>query len=152
MPQYSNTQPPTRTGLVVNAVLNTETNQITYTVTAPNGATATNTQDAATGGNTTTNLTALFDQLTAAGVPNLTPVGISTALGSAAIDVKNQDKKAQAAATATNTSVSENPTPPPSTNNQADPAVAPAPNNTPIVENSSPPAAVPTSSDPAQQL
>ena len=52
MPQYSSTQPPTRSGLVVNAVLNTDTNQITYTVTAPNGATATATQDAAKDGNT----------------------------------------------------------------------------------------------------
>ena len=138
MPQYSNTQPPTKTGLVVNAVLNTETNQITYTVTAPNGATATNTQDAATIGNTTTNLTALFDQLTAAGVTGLSPVGIPTALGSAAIDVKNQDKKAQAAATATNTPVPDAPAPPPSTNNAADPEVAPAPNNTPPVQNAAP--------------
>ena len=138
MPQYSSTQPPTRSGLVVNAVLNTDTNQITYTVTAPNGATATATQDAAKDGNTTANISALFQQLTAAGVPDLSPVGLPTALGFAQVQVINQQKKASSAATATNTPVPDAPAPPSPTNNQANPAVAPAPNNTPLVTSSTP--------------
>ena len=148
MPQYSNTQAPTRGGLVVNAVLNSETNQITYTVTASNGATASITADAASLPGTPANTESIGQQLTAAGVDTTTS-GLAVALRRANSDVRTQASQAEAAATATNTPVPENPAPPPSTNNATDPAVAPAPNNTPPIQSPSPPALVIPAADAA---
>ena len=54
-------------GLVVNSVVDTEKNTVTYTATAPNGAVAVNTVPKGTGGNSTENLNALRSQLQAQG-------------------------------------------------------------------------------------
>lgn len=122
MPQYSNTQTASPSGIVINADYNTETNTITYTATAPNGATASNTQDASLGGNRSTNVQGLWEQLTAGGFTG-TRAGLATALSQAQVDVTDQQRNAAAAASATNTPVAAAPAPPVSTNSIVDPAV-----------------------------
>ena len=153
MPEYSSKQ--TAGDIVVSAQLDTTANTITYTVTGPNGLTTTATQQAPVASTafspvtaSTATLRTLLGPFQAAGTDVF---AVANSITDVTRDVTTQATRAEAAATVTKTPVPENPAPPPSTNNQADPAVAPAPNNTPIVENSSPPAAVPTSSDPAQQ-
>jgi hypothetical protein len=143
MPEYSSKQ--TAGDIVVSAQLDTTTNTITYTLTGPNGLTTTATQQA-TAANTpsspvnasTATLRTLLGPFREAGVPGSALLAVSTTLRDVTVDVNREASNAAAAATATKTPVPENPAPPPSTNNQADPAVAPAPNNTPPVQNAAP--------------
>ena len=152
MPQYSSTA-TTPSGIVINTVYDTDADTLTYTATAQNGTTVTATQQttpsasAAISSDTTNTL---FAGLNADGANLGTPSGFLGTLRSTQTAVKTQSSEASRAAQATNTPVPDAPAPPLSTNNQADPAVAPAANNTPPIENTIP-AAVPTSSDPAQQ-
>lgn len=138
MPQYSNTI-TAPSGLVTTAVLNPESQTITYTMTAPNGATATTTQSSTLSGSYSQNITRLANQLAAGGY-NANRIEIVKGARDTTIAVNQEAAEAQSAATATNTPVPDAPTPPPPTNNAADPVVAPAPNNTPPVENTIVPA------------
>jgi hypothetical protein len=157
MPEYSSTRDGA--GFTINSTLNSETDTITMVVTAPNGSTATATQQRFSGDTITSSFPSLLAQLQdssalpAGSFPPGPPAArtIYGALISANNGAIQQADKAEVAARATGTPVAQNPAPPPSTNNQVNPAVAPAPNNTPAVESPSPPAAVPISSDPAQQ-
>jgi len=109
MAQYTSTE-TTTTNIVVNAVLDTETNQITYTVTAPNGASGTSTQPASQSGNSSSNVRNLFQQLAAGGYTGQ-PGNLSTVLSSVTEDVNNQAAAAARTANATNTDVPANPSP-----------------------------------------
>jgi len=120
MPQYTDSQ-TTSTGIVVNAVLNTETNQITYTVTAPNGAVATSTQSADVSGNSTSNIQQLFAQLQAAGFTG-GPARVATALAEVSNNVTADATKAAAESTATKTPVPQETQPIPAST-VADPGV-----------------------------
>ena len=133
MPQYSNTI-TAPSGLVTTAVLNPESQTITYTMTAPNGATATTTQSSTLSGSYSLNITRLANQLAAGGY-NANRIEIVSGARDTTTAVKQQAAEAQTAATATDTPVPAAPAPPVPTNNAADPAIAPAPNNVPPVEN-----------------
>jgi hypothetical protein len=155
MPQYSSTRDGA--GFTINTTYNSETETVTTVVTAPNGSTATTTtQRFVSEGGATAAFPDLLAQLQASGAlpAGSVPPGsrvIYNAVSATTTGAIQQADKAEVAARATGTPVAQNPAPPPSTNNQVNPAVAPAPNNTPLVESSSPPAAIPISSDPAQQ-
>ncbi len=131
MPQYSSSQ-TTNGGLVVNAVLDTESNTITYTVVAPNGVTATSTTSADVGGNTTTNVNALRTPLRDQGVPPSVYAGIGNALDSAAEDVKNQNDRAKAASRETGQPVPAAPAPPAPVTSSDNPSPIPQATNTEI--------------------
>lgn len=160
MADYSNTQTTAR-GTTVTAVFSSDASTVTYTLTTPSGKVAIVTSQVPAAGpanytpNSGTTVKSITDQLKAASgggfEGQLEATGFGDAIVSSFGEAYDQFRRASTAATATNTPVPDAPAPPPSTNNQADPAVAPAPNNTPIVESPSPPAAVPISSDPAQQ-
>jgi hypothetical protein len=155
MPQYSSTRDGA--GFTINTTYNSETETVTTVVTAPNGSTATTTtQRFVSEGGATAAFPDLLAQLQASGAlpAGSVPPGsrvIYNAVSATTTGAIQQADKAEVAARATGTPVAQNPAPPPSTNNQVNPAIAPAPNNTPLVESSSPPAAIPISSDPAQQ-
>jgi hypothetical protein len=102
MSQYTASQTTTE-GLIVNTVLDTESNTTTYTVTAPNGTVATNTQSADLSGSTTANLNALNGQLTAGGADVGSGIGILRAVRDSTTDVKTQATQATTEAEATNT-------------------------------------------------
>jgi hypothetical protein len=91
MAQFTSSE-TTASGLVVTAVFDTDSNSITYTVTAPNGTTATNTTPASESGNASSNVQALVGQLTAAG---FSPRPFASALGTVSESVKEQATKAQ---------------------------------------------------------
>jgi hypothetical protein len=135
MPQYSNTI-TSPSGLVTTAVLNTVDNTITYTLTAPNGATATTTQSSTLSGSYSQNITRLANQLAAGGY-NANRIEIVSGARDTTAAVKQQATEAQTAATATDTPVPDAPAPPPPTNNTADPAIPPVP-VAPAVENAAP--------------
>lgn len=111
MPQYTSTETQTvgsSAGTTITAVLDTEANTITYTVTRPTGQTATVTQPSTS---TSVPTSQLIDQLRAAGVTGGITLGGN--LTSVTSDVKFQASRAEAAAKATDTPPPENPTPPP---------------------------------------
>jgi len=135
MPQYSNTITAS-TGLVTTAVLNTVDNTITYTLTAPNGATATRTQSSTLPGNYSQNINSLTRQLAVGGYTS-NRIDIAFGVRDTTSAVKQQATEAQAAATATDTPVPAAPAPPTPTNSSADPAVPPVP-VAPVVENAAP--------------
>ena len=95
--QYTNSETNAK-GTIVNAVLDAESNTITYTVTAPNGAIATVTTPASESGNKSTTVAAIRDQLAAAGADTGTTGSYSTQLAQTAVDVQNQNEIAVAAA------------------------------------------------------
>lgn len=142
MPQYSSTA-TTPSGIVINTVYDTEASTLTYTATAQNGTTVTATQQttpsasAAISSDTTSTI---YAGLNAAGANLGTPSGFNGTLRSTQTAVKAQASEASRAAQVTNTPVPDAPAPPPSTNNAANPEVAPAPNNTPPIENAAAPA------------
>jgi hypothetical protein len=109
MPQYtSQTQQPS--GIVVTTVFDTETDQVTYTVTTPTGQTATATKPASRVSNSSNVPTAeLIAQLRAGGRTGGISIGGSLTDGTQ--DVKNQASLAEAQAKATNTAVPANPVP-----------------------------------------
>ena len=146
MPQYTDTQ-TTSTGVVVTGVLSTETNEITYTVTTPAGATATNTQSADISGNSTLNIQALFNQLRAQGFTG-GPAGVATALATVSNNVTADARQAAAIATATNTPVPNNPDPPPPVASVDNPNIAPETNPGTEVQNPFPPVSVDPNTDP----
>jgi len=135
MPQYSNTITAS-TGLVTTAVLNTVDNTITYTLTAPNGATATRTQSSTLPGNYSQNINSLTRQLAVGGYTS-NRIDIAFGVRDTTSAVKQQATEAQAAATATDTPVPAAPAPPAPTNSTADPAIPPVP-VAPAVENAAP--------------
>jgi hypothetical protein len=155
MADYSNTT--SAAGFTINSTLNSETNTITMVVTAPNGSTATATQQRFSGDTITSSFPSLLAQLQDSGAlpagsfPPGPPAArtIYRALISANNGAIQQADKAEVAARATGTPVAQNPAPPPPTNNATDPAVAPAPNNTPPVQSPSPPALVIPAADAA---
>ena len=100
MSQYTTSQ-TTPTGLIVNTVLDTEQNTTTYTVTAPNGTVATNTQSSELGGGTYSNLTALRNQLMAGGVEADLAAPLLRAVRDTTTNVKDQATTATAEAEAT---------------------------------------------------
>jgi hypothetical protein len=126
MSQYSNTTTSAESGVIVNAVLDSITNTITWTATAPNGAVASTVQSANVRFNTTvpggSPLLVLSQQLRAQGVQR---TGLTFALDEAQESVERQRTTATAAAAATNTSVPAAPSPPvPSIQTPAGPAPA----------------------------
>lgn len=123
MPQYtSQTQQPD--GTVVNAVLDTAANSITYTVTTPSGITATNTQSANIPPNQTAggSLATLRDQLRNQGA---SIVGIGLSLAAVTDEAKENAQRAAAAATATDTPVPAAPSPPPPVAPESNPSPVP---------------------------
>jgi hypothetical protein len=106
MPQYTSQTTQQPSGIVVTTVLDTQTNQITYTVATPTGQTATATLPS----NRAVPTSDLIAQLRAAGRTGGITIGSS--LSSGAEDVKFQASRAEATATATNTSVAAAPNPP----------------------------------------
>jgi hypothetical protein len=106
MPQYTSSETQS-SGTVVTAVLDTETNTITYTVTRPTGQTATVTQPSTSSSVPTSQL---IDQLRAQGATGGITIGGS--LANITTDVKFQARQAEATAAATNTPVPAAPTPP----------------------------------------
>ena len=145
MSQFTSSSTADPSSAVVNAVLNTETNTITYTVTTTAGFTATTTAPASEEGNSVRILNAIRRQITAQTGDILATGRALNGFGDALNNV--QVETTSQAATTPGTVQETKPIP---TNNQADPAVAPAPNNTPIVENSSP-AQVSPFNDPQQR-
>jgi hypothetical protein len=146
MPQYSNsiTQP---SGIVVTSVLDTEANQITWTVTTPTGQTATATATASSSSNFTPENVptgSLIAQLRAAGRTGGLSFGGS--LSTTAQDVTFQARKAEIAATATNTPVPENPVPPPPVTNSDNPNPVP-PGTEQIDQEIGPPLQTPPGTD-----
>jgi hypothetical protein len=135
MAEYSNTT--SSAGYTTSVTLNSETDSYTIVVTAPNGTTATAT---ATYGTFDTAKSSLFEQILPPGTENAQNLyrALSRDFVNTTKNVSKQQDRAAAAAIATNKPVADAPAPPPSTNNQADPAIAPAPNNTPPVENAKP--------------
>lgn len=111
MPQYSaSTKQPN--GFVINAVLDTGTNQIIYTVVTPEGISATATTVPGTWPPGTAIPTSeLITKLRSAGYRG--GVSINQSLVLVKNDVNFEALKAQLAAQAANTSVPENPQPPP---------------------------------------
>lgn len=99
MSQYTSTA-TTRGGAIVNAVLDTVSNTITYTVTTPTGATATTVTPATDSGNKTTNVNAILQQIQSQGSA-LSLAGLATALAGTSADVTNQEAVARRESTAT---------------------------------------------------
>lgn len=129
MAQYSSTD-KTATGASVNAVLNSETGTITYTVTTPSGlstsVTAPASQNPQQGVAT---LNAIRQQLAAQNGGSQLGLGITgfgDRLNATWGAVNRQAETAQTAAAATNTTVPANNTPTVPSNNATDPAVPPA--------------------------
>lgn len=100
MSQYTSTQ-STAGGLVINAVLDTISNTITYTATAPNGASTTTTAPASEVGNSVAIVNALRNPLRTQGVTSAVYFGIGDALQSVQVSTTDQATKAAATATAT---------------------------------------------------
>jgi hypothetical protein len=123
MSQYTSTQ-STAGGLVINAVLNSVNNTITYTASAPNGATATYTAPAAEAGNSVTIVNALRTPLRNQNVPGTVYNGIGTALESVQVSTTQQATQAQVTAVATGN-------PPPAESAPIPVATANNPNTTP---------------------
>ena len=149
MPQYTSTT-TTSSGLVVNAVLDTESGQTTYTVTTPSGASATKTVPNGTPPNSssllsTENLTGvgdgksgLFAQLSAAGATDIgSPSAATNAVSSVTSDVTTQSTVARTAAEASGNPPPDNPTPATPVTPADDPNATPAP-STPSIENAAP--------------
>jgi len=136
MPQYTSTQ-TTRGGAIVNAVLDTATNTITYTLTTPTGATATTTLPATEDGNKSTNLRSLIIQIESKG-PTTSLLGIASAVSRAGQETKDQAGTAEVEARRSgNPPPAESaPIPVAPTNN---PNTTPAP-SVPPVENATTPA------------
>lgn len=114
MPSYtaSNTQ---TNGFVVTGVFNTETNNITYTVSTPQGNTANITRPISAPVPTA----ALIDALRAIGQTGGITIGAS--LGQVKREAEFEASKADTAATATGTSPPDNPQPPPPVSPAEDP-------------------------------
>lgn len=89
MSQYTSSQ-TTPSGMVVNSILDTESNTITYTVTAPNGTIATSTQNADASGSSSANLTNLRNQLQAGGVVADLNLPLLRAVRDTSNNVRNQ--------------------------------------------------------------
>ncbi len=106
MAQFTSTQTTTG-GAIINAVLDTVTNIITYTVTTPTGATATSTLPATENGNKSTNAISLSNQIQAQGSAASLAGGFASALARSSEDVNNQAAVAQREATAQNQPVAE---------------------------------------------
>jgi hypothetical protein len=128
MAQYSSTD-QTAVGTSVNAVLNSDTGTITYTVTAPSGistsVTAPASQDPQQG---VALINTIRNQLRAlnGGTVGLAIAGFGDRLNATRANVLEQQQRAQTAAAATNTTVPANNTPTVPSNNATDPAVPPA--------------------------
>ena len=148
MAQYTSSQ-TTAGGLVINAILDSITNTITYTATAPNGASTTTTAPASEVGNSVANVNSLRNPLRTQGVTTAVYFGIGDALESVQISVSRQAAQAQATATVTDTPPPAESTPIPvaSANN---PNTTPAPSE-PLVENATTPATGQTAADAAFQ-
>lgn len=137
MPQYTSTQ-STAGGLVINAVLDSASNTITYTATAPNGAVTTTTAPASEVGNSVAIVNALRNPLRSQGVTTAVYLGMGDALQSVQVSTTDQASKAKATATATGN-------PPPAESAPIPVAAANNPNTTPApsvppVENATTPA------------
>ena len=137
MPQYTSTQ-STAGGLVINAVLDSASNTITYTATAPNGAVTTTTAPASEVGNSVAIVNALRNPLRSQGVTTAVYLGMGDALQSVQVSTTDQASKAEATATATGN-------PPPAEAAPIPVAAANNPNTTPApsvppVENATTPA------------
>lgn len=141
MPQYSNIY-FLQDGGTVNAVFNTESNTITYTVTAPQGQIATLTLPPDSNPQSVENVNNIRQQIRNQGGSALTIAGFGQGLQAVQFNTTEEASKAQATATATNTSVPENPSPPPPVSPQTDPTVPEpeTPTNSPLSE----PPGVPT--------
>ena len=147
MADYSNTQTTAR-GTTVTAVFSSDASTVTYTLTTPSGKVAIVTSQVPAAGpanytpNSGTTVKSITDQLKAASgggfEGQLEATGFGDAIVSSFGEAYDQFRRASTAATATNTPVPDAPAPPSPTNNQANPAVAPAPNNTPLVTSSTP--------------
>jgi hypothetical protein len=146
MPQYTDTQ-TTSTGVVVTGVLSTVANEITYTVTTPSGATATNTQSADISGDSTPNIRELFTQLQAQGFIG-GPAEVGRALATVSNNVNADARQAAAVATATNTPIPDAPQPPPPVAAADNPNIATDTTTGTEVQNSFPPVSVDPNTDP----
>jgi hypothetical protein len=151
MAQYSSTD-KTATGASVNAVLNSETGTITYTVTTPSGlstaVTAPVSQDPQQG---VAIINAIRQQLAVQNGGSqlgLEITGFGNSLNITRGEVNRQAETAQTAAAATNTTVPANNTPTVPSNNATDPAVPPAaPQASSITPSATAPASVPPEDD-----
>jgi hypothetical protein len=130
MPQYSDLY-PLQAGGAVSAVLDSQSNTTTYTVTAPTGQVATITLPK---GQTPgiPDINSVRDQIRAQGGSALAIAGFGEGLRTTSYNTQRQAETAQATATATNTAVPAAPNPPVPISNNTDsavptPAVAPAP-------------------------
>ena len=137
MAQYTSSQ-TTAGGLVINAILDSTTNTITYTATAPNGAVTTTTAPASEVGNSVAIVNALRNPLRTQGVPLAVYLGIGDALQRVQGSTNEQATQAQATATVTGT-------PPPAESTAIPVASANNPNTTPApseppIENATVPA------------
>ena len=132
MPQYSNSF-VLQDGGTVNAVFDTEINTITYTVTTPQGQTATLTLPPDENPQSVPNLNNIRQQIRNQGGSALTIVGFGQALQAVQFNTKEQESRAVATSTATNTPPPANPNPPPPVSNSDNPQV-PAINTEPNVE------------------
>jgi hypothetical protein len=128
MSQYTSTQ-STAGGLVVNAVLDSISNTITYTATAPNGASTTTTAPASEAGNSVAIVNALRNPLRTQGVTPAVYLGIGDALQSVQVSTNQQATQAQATSAATGNpppaetqpipvTPADNPSPTPTTSTQ----------------------------------
>lgn len=123
MPQYTSSQTASG-GAVINAVLNTTQNTVTYTLVGSNGATVTfttpaNEPAAGVRGDAALAINNLGGQA------RFGFGGFANAITAARNSVVQQAAQADAAATATNTSAPSNPSPPPPTSNTTNPEVPP---------------------------
>lgn len=137
MAQFTSSETADPSGSKVNAVLNTETNTITYTVTTASGLIATTNAPASTPGNSVTILNAIRQQITAqtgSGIATATALaGFGDALNTVQVETTNQSTAAPPGVQETN---------PIPTNNTVDPGVppdAPPPDDPPVVINSQKP-------------
>jgi hypothetical protein len=137
MPQYSDSY-TSPSGLVTTAVLDSTTNQITYTVSTPTGQTATTTKPVSEDQRTTTknNTQAngeLIAQLRAAGQTG----GLGFNIAGVTDSVKEEKYKADKESAATNTPVPDAPSPPPPIG-LGDPYVPPPPEGFAQIEGQAP--------------
>lgn len=112
MPQYSNSF-VLQEGGTVNAVFNTESNTITYTVTAPQGQIATLTLPPDSNPQSVENVNNIRQQIRNQGGSALTIAGFGRGLQAVQFNTKEEASRVENTATATNTTVPANPTPPP---------------------------------------
>ena len=110
MPQYSDLY-PLEAGGAVSAVLDSQRNTITYTITAPTGQVANLTlPQGQTPG--TTDINSVRSQIRAQGGSALSIAGFGEGLRTTGFNTQRQAEAAQATATATNTAVPAAPAPP----------------------------------------